>query len=84
MNAEIVLVNEQRGMVAARKDDDEFVSFELLGAYSPEAGDVVRHRDFTSMGAEIYRNVTRREDMNVFVQNVVGTLAAAKEQCFLR
>lgn len=84
MNANIVLMNSKRGMVAARSEDVGFVIFELLGSYSPEIGDVVSHRDFTSMGSEKYRNVTQCEDMDVYVQNIVGTLEAATKQCFLR
>jgi hypothetical protein len=84
MKAEIVLMNPTRGMIAARSDEVGFVIFELLGDYSPEIGDVVSHSDFTSLGSEKYRNVTQREDMDVYVQNIVGTIDAAKEQCFLQ
>lgn len=84
MNAEIVLVNPKRSMVAARSEDVGFVVFELLGSYSPEVGNIVSHSDFSSLGSEEYRNLTQRELMDVYVQNTVGTMEAAKKQCFLR
>jgi hypothetical protein len=81
MNATVVLVNQRRGMVAACTEDDEFVIFELLGGYDIESGHNVMHKDFTSMGSETYRNITTGEDMDVYVQNLCGTLAQAKKQC---
>jgi len=83
MNAVVELVNSQRGMVAARTDDDEYVILELLGSKEPEIGDVLTHPDFHSLGSERYRNVSQSEDIDVYVQNVVGNLTAAKTQCFL-
>jgi hypothetical protein len=32
---------------------------------------------------ETYRNITQSEDMDVYVQNVVWSMDAAKKQCFL-
>ena len=83
MNATIQIINPTRSMVAAKSENGEYVIFELLGSYSPEIGDVVSHGDFHSMGGAKYHNVTQSEDMDVYVQNVVGSAEAAKKQCFL-
>lgn len=83
MKATVVLVNQNRGMVAAKTEDGEYSIFELLGGYDVEVGDVVSSRDFYSMGGETYRNVTKNEDMSVYVQNVVGGIEQARRQVFL-
>lgn len=83
MKATVVLVNETRGMVAAKTEDGEYSIFELLGSYEIAVGDVVSSSDFHSMGGEKYKNLTKNESMDVYVQNVVGNLEQAKRQCFL-
>lgn len=83
MKATVVLVNQTRGMVAAKTEDGEYSIFELLGGYDIEVGDVVSRQDFHSMGGETYRNVTKSEDMDVYVQNVVGNIEQARRQVFL-
>ena len=83
MKATVVLVNQNRGMVAAMTEEGEYSIFELLGAYDVEIGDVVSCNDFSSMGGETYRNVTKNEDMDVYVQNLVGNIEHARRQVFL-
>ena len=83
MKATVVLLNQQRGMVAAKTEDGEYSIFELLGGYDVEVGDVVSSSDFYSMGGETYRNLTKNESMDVYVQNVCGGLEQAKRQVFL-
>jgi hypothetical protein len=83
MKATVVLVNQTRGMVAAKTEDGEYSIFELLGGYDIEVGDVVSSQDFHSMGGGTYRNVTKNEDMDVYVQNVVGNIEQARRQVFL-
>ncbi len=70
-------------MVAAKSDDTgEIVIFELLGSYDVPLGDVVSRPDFRSVGGETYRNVTQKEDMDVYVHNIVWSMEAAKKRCF--
>lgn len=83
MEATVVLVNQLRGMVAAKTEDGEYSIFELLGGYDIEVGDVVSSKDFYAMGGETYRNVTKNEEMSVYVQNVVGSVEHARRQVFL-
>lgn len=83
MDAIVEIINQTRGMIAARSADGEFVILEILASAIPEKGDVVSHADFHSMGRETYRNLTQGTDLDVFVQNIVGSIDAAKKQCFL-
>ncbi len=83
MDAIVEIINQTRGMIAARSADGEFVILEILASATPEKGDVVSHADFYSMGRETYRNKTQGTDLDVFVQNIVGSIDAAKKQCFL-
>ena len=83
MEAEVIIINKKRGMVAALTEDGEYVVFELLGSYALEINDVVSHPDFYSMGGKVYRNLSKDENMDVFVENVCATLDQAKKQCFL-
>ena len=83
MQATVVLINQQRGMVAAKTEDGEFSIFELLCSYDVEVGDIISCADFTSMGSEVYRNVTKNESMSIYVQNICGGLEQAKRQVFL-
>jgi len=83
MKATVMIINWNRGMVAAQSEDGEYVIIELLGDYDVEIGHVVSHRDFTSMGGENYRNISTGEIMEVYVQNLCGSFEQAKKQCFL-
>lgn len=83
MEATIVIINQGRGMYAAQSDDGEFVVFELLDSCEPEMGDVISHSDFYSLGGDTYINLTQEEKMDVFVEDVCGSLDQAKRQCFL-
>jgi hypothetical protein len=59
MDAVVEIINQARGMVAARSSNGEFVILEILESAIPEKGDVVSHADFHSMGRETYRNKPR-------------------------
>jgi len=47
-------------------------------------GDVVSRPDFRSVDGETYRKVTQKEDMDVYVHNIVWSMEAAKKRCFLK
>jgi hypothetical protein len=83
MRGEIVLINQVRAMAAAKTEEGEFVIFELLGGHNLEIGDIISHPDFSSMGGEEYINKTQNERMDVYVQNLCGSLQQAKQLCFL-
>ena len=83
MDAEIILVNSERGMYKAQSDNGEFVVFELLDSYKPEMGDIKSHPGFYSMGGETYTNVTQETKFEVYVQKVCSSLDQAKRQCLI-
>lgn len=83
MNAKVEIINNKRGMIAAKSEDGEYVIVELLGGYDLEIGDIISHNDFYSMGSEEYYNISKSEMMSVYVQNVCGNFQQAKKQCFL-
>jgi hypothetical protein len=83
MKAIVKVGNRARGMYAAEIDDSgEFVIFELLDSSEPEAGDVIVHSDFYSMGGETYKNITQQCEIDVYVQNICGA-NQVRQQCML-
>lgn len=65
--------NRSSGIYAAEIDGyGEYVIFELLDSSEPEAGDVISHPDFYSMGSETFKNVTQQCHIDVYVQDVCG------------
>lgn len=83
MKAIVALINRQNGMIAAKTEDGEYVIFELLGGYDIEPGNMVSHHDFHSMAGEKYFNMSTQETMDVYVQNVCGSLSGAKQALFI-
>ena len=83
MKATVEVMNRIRGMVGARTENGDYVVFELSGSCDAEIGDVISHPRLDVLGAERFRNVTQKIDIDVVVQNVVATLDQAKRQCFL-
>src|SRR5205814_2726691 len=45
MDAIVEIINQTRGMIAARSADGEFVILEILASAIPEKGDVVSHAE---------------------------------------
>ena len=83
MKAIVKVGNPTRGMYAAEIDGSgEFVIFELLDSSEPEAGDVISHSDFYSMGGETFKNITQQCTIDVYVQNICG-VGQVRQQCIL-
>jgi exosome complex RNA-binding protein Rrp4 len=68
MRGTIKLINNPKGMLAVETEEGQYSVIELLGEYSPEVGDIVSG-NLESTGGETLRNVTQRQDWNVFIQN---------------
>lgn len=82
MQATVKILNAKSNLCAAETERGEFVIFEALDAYHvPKLEDVLTHEDFYAQGSQTYRNVTRKVDFPVYVQNTVGSLPQAKKQC---
>jgi hypothetical protein len=69
MKGTIVVINEQRGMVAVQTENNDFSVFELLGGDSIELGDEVIWKNDTSLGSTILTNMTKGCEFEVFFQN---------------
>lgn len=69
MRGIIKLINNIKGMVAVENEDGEFSVVELLGEYSPEAGDVISG-NLEGLGGETIRNETQKQDWSVFIQDI--------------
>lgn len=83
MNAEVVIINQTKGMIAALSEVGDYIILEIMGNYDIDEGDIVSHTDFYSMGSEEYYNLSKQYSFSVYVQNVCGNLYQAKKQCFL-
>jgi exosome complex RNA-binding protein Rrp4 len=69
MRGKTKLLNNKKGMVAVENEDGEYSVVELLGDYSPEAGDVISG-NLDGLGGETIRNETQKQDWRVFVQDI--------------
>ncbi len=83
MKAIVKTGNPARGMYAAEiSDSGEFVIFELLDSSEPEAGDIISHPNFYSMGGETFKNLTQKCHIDVYVQNICSA-SLVRQQCML-
>ncbi|MHB1011956.1 MAG: hypothetical protein ACYC37_03505 [Desulfobacteria bacterium] len=69
MKGRVVAVNQRKGMILVETTDGECSLVELLGGYDVNTGDVIEG-DLESLGGEMLRNVTSKEKMSVFVQDI--------------
>lgn len=68
MKAKVIAINHKKDVVAVATANGITV-FELLGGYEVELGDVISGR-LESLGSEIFRNETRQENLDVYVQGI--------------
>lgn len=78
MKGKIVLLNPKRGMVTALTENGEYTSFEILGGYDVEIGDVISG-NLESLGGETFYNQTKKEKFEVFVEDIYNTKDIALE-----
>lgn len=76
MRATVQMINARTGMVGAQTNDGDYTVFELLGD-EVEIGDVVEG-DLHALGGETFLNVTQRQRIDVFVQEVHCTRQNAR------
>ena len=72
MQGTIVLINRKRGLAAVLTENGEFTTFEILGAYDIDLGDIVAG-DMEELDHKSWRNVTKNEEIDVFVEDIYGT-----------
>jgi hypothetical protein len=79
----VYAINPRRGMVAIATPDNGFTIIELLGSYEVDVGDAISWDNDTGLGSETYRNETRNEAMDVFVQNHAVAASLLRQQLLL-
>jgi len=77
MDAVVSMVNSGKRL-AAVKTDGEYTIFKIMGVFSAEIGDVIRHRDFTKLGMQLYENLSKKQVLSVRVENVCRTFEQAR------
>lgn len=69
MKGKVYQINPRRGMVAVLTEEGHFTIIEIMGGYDIDIGDELTWENATGLGGEQYRNVTKDEMIEVFVQN---------------
>ena len=75
MKGQVELINPKRGLAALLTENGDYTSFELLG-YDVEIGDVISG-DLESLGSETWSNESKRERIEVIVEDIYGSKATA-------
>ena len=65
----VAAINPKRGMVAIATEDDGYTIIELLSSWDIEVGDTLLWRNGHGLGSEIYENVSKKTEAEVYVQN---------------
>lgn len=76
MKGHVMDVNPRKGFVAIQTDDGITV-MELLGGYDVDLEDIITG-EFENHGGEIVHNLTKGEDMSVYIQSVHCTPNSAR------
>lgn len=77
MRGIVKLLNPKSGM-AAIETSNGYTVFEILGDYDVEIGDKISgHLD--AHGGETFKNITKEEDMEVYVEAIQATEQNARQ-----
>jgi hypothetical protein len=76
----IAAINAGRGMVAIATQDDGYTIIELLSDWDVEVGDEIAWANGYGLGSEIYQNVTKRSQQQVYFQNHSVHQTAVRQQ----
>jgi hypothetical protein len=69
MKGHVIAVHQQKGTILVETTGGECSLIELLGSYTVGPGDEIEGA-LVSLGGETLRNVTGREEMSVFIQDI--------------
>ena len=75
MKGKVALLNIKRGMAALITESEDFTTFELHGN-EVEIGDIISG-DLESLGGATWYNETKMENIDVFVEDILGSKATA-------
>lgn len=65
----VAAANPSRGMVAIETEDGGFTIIELISDWDLEVGDDIAWANDYGLGSEVYRNLTKGVQFEVYVQN---------------
>lgn len=68
MEGTVILVNRQKSFIGIDVDGQISI-IELLGDYSIEINDILSG-EFRSLGADEIYNITQKEEMDVYIQDI--------------
>jgi hypothetical protein len=83
MNGKLYQINPKRGMVAVLTENGDFTIIEIIGSYEIDIGDELTWKNDTALGSEQYRNITKKQDIEVFVQNHWVNKSQLRQRLFL-
>lgn len=83
MRGAVYAINPQGSMVAIDAGDNGYTIIELLDGSEIEIGDEISWANDTGLGSETYKNVTRGERFEVFVQNHFVSEDSLREQLLM-
>jgi len=69
MKGKVALLNPTRGMASLITETGEHTSFEVLGPFNLNLNDII-NGDLESLGSETWYNVTKMEQLDVFVEDI--------------
>jgi hypothetical protein len=78
MKGTIEIISPRQAMVAVRTENGDFSILELLGGYNPELDDELSGQ-LENLGGEKVRNLTQKENWEVFIQDIYGSKETAKK-----
>ncbi len=77
MRGIVKLLNPKRGM-AAIETSNGYTVFEILGDYDVEIGDEISG-DLDAHGGETFKNISKEEDIEVYVEAIQATEQNARQ-----
>jgi hypothetical protein len=82
-NGTVAAINPKRGMVAIATEDNDFTIIELLSEFELDIDDSVSWLNGYGLGHEIYKNLTKGSNEEVYVQNHGVNRANLRKQLLL-
>lgn len=77
LKGKVYMINPRKGLVAILTENNSFTIAEVLEMTLPELGDIVQG-DLESLGGETLYNVTRKETIEVFIQDIYADINHAR------
>lgn len=79
MKGKVYLINHNKGWIAILTENDQFSIVEVLEMFLPDIGDIISG-NLESLGGETLFNVTQKENMDVYIQDIFADKKSASRQ----